>query len=124
MLDWRIYYSDNSTFDSSMGAVSEAPGFGVLAVVQPEPGVGCETLHAFDFYIYINNQWIGIVGFDSLIDYLVHMVHDIQAVKHGRMTTREQYQKVMRLALHDDDFPRKSGKHRGEKPLAHIGEDD
>lgn len=107
-----------------MGTAIKAPGWGVIAVVQPEKSIGCEVLHAFDFYIYIYNRWIGIVGHDSLIDYNVNLVHDIQAVKSGRMTTRDQYQAVMRVALHDPDFPRKSGKHKGEKPAKDYGEED
>jgi hypothetical protein len=30
---WRIYYADDSTFDSTMGTWAEAPAFGVQCVV-------------------------------------------------------------------------------------------
>lgn len=111
---WRIYYADGATFTS--GEPKDAPGFGVIAVCQPEPDVGLEVLHAYDFYIHLRGCWIGIIGHDALVDYLVHEAHEIEAVKAGRMIPRQAYQEIMRLALHDPDFPRKSATHQGERP--------
>ncbi len=116
MLKWKVYYADNSTFSSDDGEPWEAPGYGVQAVCQPEPDVGLETLHAFDYYIYRRGCWLGIGGHDGLVDHMISYAPEIKAVLAGRQIPRQDYQVVMRLALHDPDFPRKSATHAGESP--------
>ena len=116
MLAWRIYYADGSTFSSVEGTPHEAPAFGVQAVCQPEPDVGLETLHAFDYYAYMGGVWLGFCGHDALVDHVTAYAPDIEALKVGRQIPRQQYQAIMRFALHDPDFPRKSARHDGERP--------
>lgn len=115
-MHWKIYYSDGATYSSDNGTPHSAPHFGVIAICQPEPDVGLETLHAFDYYIYMNGQWIGMVGHDALVDQVSNYVPLIEAFKSGRQIPRHLYQNIMRRALHDPDFPRKSATHDGEKP--------
>ena len=114
---WRVYYADGATFSSDDGDPPDAPGYGVQAVCQPEPDVGLETLHAFDYYIYMRGQWRGLCGHDGLVDHLTAHAVEVDAVLAGRQVPRQDYQDVMRRALHDPDFPRKSAKHDGERPL-------
>lgn len=115
-IDWRIYYADASTFSSDDGSAHEAPAFGVQAICQRDADVGLETLHAFDYYLYMDGRWNGLCGHDGLVDQLSAHAPDIEALKAGRQIPRQQYQDIMRRALHDPDFPRKSATHRGERP--------
>lgn len=115
-MEWRVYYADGSTFSSVDGNPHDAPFFGIIAVCQPCPDVGLETLHAFDWYFYMLGRWNGAVGHDALIDHVTAYAPDLEAVVVGRQVPRAQYQEIMRKALHDPDFPRKSGKHAGERP--------
>ena len=115
-MKWRIYYADGSTFSNEDGCAHKAPAFGVIAVCQPCPDVGLETLHAFDYYAYMEDRWNGFCGHDGLVDHITAYAPVLEALKVGRQVPRAQYQKVMRVALHDPDFPRKSGKHPGERP--------
>lgn len=117
VIRWKIYYSDNTTFSNLDGEPNDAPGYGVQAVCQPEPGVGLETLHAFDYYIFAKGQWRGLCGHDGLVDHVVAYAPEVEALVVGRQIPRQEYQAIMRLALHDPDFPRKSAKHDGERPL-------
>lgn len=113
---WRIYYADGSTFSNETGAPHEAPAYGVQAICQPEPDVGLETLHAFDYYVYMEGEWTGLSGHDGLVDHVTAYAPRIEALVVGRQIPRQQYQAIMRRALHDPDFPRKSAKHAGESP--------
>ncbi len=116
MLRWRIYYADGSTYSSDDGSANGAPTYGVQAVCQPCPDVGLETLHAFDYYTYMYKRWLGFTGRDALVDHVATYAPAIKALVVGRQIPREQYQAVMRVALHDPDFPRKSATHQGEEP--------
>lgn len=104
------------TFSSEEGAPHTAPGFGVIAVCQPQYDVGCEVLSAFDWYFYMRERWHGAVGHDALVDQVHAYAPELGAMVVGRQVSRDDYQKVMRVALKDPDFPRKSGDHPGEKP--------
>ncbi len=117
MMKWRVYYVGGATFSNEDGDVWQAPGYGVMAVCQPEPDVGLETLHAFDYYIFMRGQWRGLSGHDGLLDHMTAHAKEVQAVIAGRQVPRQEYQDVMRIALHDPDFPRKSATHDGERPL-------
>lgn len=113
---WRIYYADGSTFSNEDGGPHDAPYYGVQAVCQPEPDVGLETLHAFDYYTYAKGRWYGLSGHDGLVDHVTAYAPQIMALVVGRQIQRQQYQAIMRRALHDPDFPCKSAKHAGESP--------
>lgn len=116
MLKWRIYYGDASSYSSEDGSPFEAPHFGVIAICQPSVDVGMEVLQSFDYYTHMGDDWGGFCGHDGLVDHLTAYTPHINALKIGRQISREQYQIVMRLALRDQDFPRRSGNHPGEKP--------
>lgn len=116
MLDWRIYYSDESTFDSSMGSPEDAPSFGVIAVVYPDPDCGRGIVHRFDWYYYhpVDKTWWG-VDVTGLHDALLHNL-PLRAVKHGRLAPNAVYNRVLQAALHDPDFPIRSARGVRETP--------
>ena len=109
-LEWRIYYGDDSTYDSNDGSPEDAPAANIQAIVQFNELVGRELLRKFDFYLHIDGQWIGVDWF-GLVDHMM----DQGIVKSGRCLPREQYQKISYKALHDSDFPPKSATLEGER---------
>jgi len=78
---WRIYYDDSSTFSDADGALSDAPAFGVQAIV-----CAPDAWHCGDF-----------VG---LIDFLIRK----GIVKFGRLTSNEAYHAAVKAAQDDPDF--------------------
>lgn len=77
-LAWIIYYEDGTTFSSEDGSFKDAPAWGVI-------GVGCDPdlFHGVDF--------------TGLLDYLART----GLVKFGRLTSNENYDKIMKRARAD-----------------------
>ena len=85
---WRIYYDDGVTFGSSQGAPSDAPGYGVQCIAQPN-----ETLVDGHWYLYRSDlgQWIPIHTLDGLLDQFVTYCRQLDAVLCGRQTSRAKW---------------------------------
>lgn len=88
-MDWRIYYTDGSTFSSDDGVPEEAPGWGVVVIPQ-----------------YHDGWW----GHDlaGLLDCLARPGPNI--VMHGRTVSKEDWQRFLSLANHDPEFPKTDGR--------------
>ena len=146
-MDWRIYYADGSTFDSSQGSHLDAPGDGVLVIVYTNDFIreltGRFVLNEWDYYIYheAEQEWYGhnISGLRRWLEKegivkLGKILHTIQVtgeqvdilglerylvasglVKFGEVVNNEAYRQAHHLAVHDEDFPMKSGYLTGEK---------
>ena len=52
MSDWRIYYHDGSTFDSTQGVPNDAPPTGVVCIIQFSREMGREILNRWDCYFW------------------------------------------------------------------------
>lgn len=106
MLNWRIYYDDGSTFDSSDGAPEDAPAFGVQCIVERDPDVGRIILADDDWY-YFDVKWGRWLKSDlyGMLDKLLARI-DIVGVMSGR--NAQPYREIMALAKDDADFPVKS----------------
>ena len=108
--DWRIYYSDGTTFDSNDGEPHEAPSTGfICAVAYDEDGVRY-IMHGWNHYRYDvdSRQWWGMddMGvFDTL-----RRGDIIYAYKEGRTITRKAFLDMMARADKDVDFPREGRK--------------
>lgn len=113
-LDWRIYYDDGSTFDSSMGEPEDAPGFGVQCVVEADDDAGRVVLAGFDWYYYHcgSCRWWGS-DIHGLLDKLLHRI-DVEALMQGRNCV--DFNAILHKATNDPDFPRKSAKVPRERP--------
>lgn len=116
MLKWKIYYDDGSTFSNEEGEPEDAPGFGIVTIVQADPYVGRAVCDGWDFYYWVEEEqkWWGSdwLGF---IDRLTHRL-PCRAVSAGRMASEEVWSRCRELAKHDPDFPPKSGTLPGENP--------
>jgi hypothetical protein len=113
---WRIYYDDGSTCDSlSSSAVTpeDAPGLGVVVIVQEDEDVGRELLHMKDFYYWERSRWFGCDQF-GLFDYLQRP--GLKKVVAGRNVEHRSYHLLMLRAQQDPDFPPKNARLTGELP--------
>ena len=122
MLKWRIYYSDGTTFDSNQGEPWEAPGRGIICIVQPDPSpmmqnVNTQVLRGHPYYWY-HREW----GYwlhsdrDGFIDQFNNDREDVVcALKMGRWADFVKYYKIIDRANNDPDFPKKSGVHKAER---------
>lgn len=111
MVDWRVYYDDAATFDSDDGPPHLAPKRGVQAVVRTHPRVGFLVLEGHDYYWWDGGEWLGGDKF-GLFDYLSQSGRKV--VLFGRSIQRDEYERIVQQARDDPDFPRKTGKTRGE----------
>lgn len=102
--NWRIYYSDGSTFDSTQGAPHEAPAEGFICSVGYDESGARYIMHGWDYYCYDldSQQWWGCDQ-TGLHDRLRRNV--MYAYKEGRTVTKTQHQRVMQAAHTDPQFP-------------------
>lgn len=108
-MSWRIY-TDAGTFSSWEGSPEDAPGLGVVCIVQDDPDVGRMVMARWDHYCYSHGdgQWWGHDLF-GLLDCLAHRRPSI--IAHGRTVTAQEWQRIHALAVADPDFLPKSATH-------------
>lgn len=105
-LDWRIYYDDGSTFDSSQGEPHDAPSEGFVCALGYYENNGARyIMHGWDFYCWdiASQQWWGMDR-TGLHDRLRRNV--VYAYKEGRTVTRSEFERIISLANADADFPK------------------
>lgn len=103
--DWRIYYDDGTTYDSSRGEPHEAPAAGFICAVGYEQDGNRYIMHGWDHYRYDRTieQWWGMDLF-GVFDRLRHG-GEVYAYKEGRTVSKALFQKIMNDAHHDPQFP-------------------
>jgi hypothetical protein len=121
-IKWRIYYDNGSTFDNTQGKPWEAPGRGVVCIVQIDPSprnksVNTQVLvgHAYYWFHVEWGYWLhsDIYG---IIDLLTNdRDRSVCAVKMGRWLDYLVFEDIMERAYHDPDFPKKSGASKVER---------
>jgi hypothetical protein len=120
-MNWKIYYDNGSTFDNEQGDPEDAPGLGILCIVQKSPHYGKTIVSGWDFYYYRHStdpKWWGCDQF-GLFDQLISNPRLTQAVKAGRMVETVLYHTIREKALNDPDFPPMSGQGQADiKPKA------
>lgn len=112
---WKIYYGDGSTATNESHRLEEVRGDDVQLIVQEEPTVKWEMLHARDFYIwhFSGERWIGVDWF-GLYQYMCRPGFNVILV--GQTLLREDFNNLYRIAKADRDFARKEGFLRTEIP--------
>ena len=119
MIDWRIFYSDRTVFDSSMGEPEDAPPHGIIAVVQADRDCGRFVLNGWDWYYFDGTEWWG-ADLLGLLDRLMHNL-PTRGVKQGRMASTDVWQEMMDRAVTDPDFPKKTRPHKRDRPFQQVG---
>lgn len=100
VLNWRVYYPDGSTFDSTQGGPEDAPALGVQATVCSLEGVPITNTRA-DFYWWEPFGWVGGDIF-GLMQYLQEP--GWKRVLFGRTITNARHDEIIAKASHDKDF--------------------
>ena len=115
MIEWRIYYGDGSTFDSSQGPPEAAPPHNVIAVMQKNELTGRDVFNSWDWYLF--KDGIGWWGYD-LHGVLDQVMNDpdrkIHGLIQGRTIPNEDFKWIIERARNDSDLPRKSADRKGE----------
>jgi hypothetical protein len=105
LYDWRIYYDDGSTFDSSQGEPHEAPSHGFICAIGYDQDESRYIQSGWDHYRWDKetHSWWGtdLLGvFDRL-----RFNKEIYAYKEGRTVSKIAFQEIMDKAHRDKDFP-------------------
>jgi len=115
-LSWRIYYGDGTTFDSDQGAPHQAPNFNVQCVsvtggtINDVKDVGHFVIHSWQYYLYKPDVgWFGLFTDFDLLDHFIHFAKDIECVLKARTIPHADFKAIYKRAIHDKDFPKKSG---------------
>jgi hypothetical protein len=117
MPDWRIYYDDESTYDSDDGPPESAPPYGVLAIVFADRDHGRMVMNGWDWYFYHGTEenWWG-ADIHGLLDQLLHNL-PVRALKQGRNAPAKVWKETLQRAMVDPDFPLKSATSKRERPF-------
>lgn len=105
-IKWRVYYSDSSTFDSEQGEPKDAPGMGVIVIVQrdADPRVGSYLAHRGDYYFWMDERWFACDR-EGVWQYLYNNKFDHEKVSlMGQSAGNERYETILREAKMDKDF--------------------
>lgn len=107
---WRVYYSDGSTYN---GDPENAPGVGIVVIVQDDPDVGRMLMCKWDYYCWHDGQWWGhdLIG---TVDCLAQP--GFNRVLVGRTVSQDLWKKIHAAAANDPDFQPKSALARPEEP--------
>lgn len=118
-LEWRLYYADRTTCDSSqVECWEDAPLMGVLFCVNPSDRTGRHVLSSRDYYYRPPSRvWLARqIAVDE--DMFVAMADDLTPalqtfapwIKWGMWAGDKLYDEVARAATYDIDFLPKSAK--------------
>lgn len=120
-MEWRIYYDEGLTFDSSDGEPNDAPAYGVVAICTKDDKHGRLVLNGFDFYCYHteSKEWFGCDQW-GMIDKLLHNL-PFASWKMGRTVRTLEFDQIIELATNDPDFPPKSAWNKRERPQQVVG---
>lgn len=109
-MKWRIWYDDGSTFSNEDGRPQDAPGRGLICIVQVDERTGRRRLTG-DYYVWMLGRWFSVDLF-GLWDYLSKQ--GMKVVKFGRFASYTRYAEICRRADSDPAFPARSGWHPSE----------
>jgi hypothetical protein len=106
-MQFKIYYENGTTFSSE--SPTELNPFGVIAIAQINPKKGREILDGTDYYYLRNKIWYGC-DLHGLLDQIIHNLDELTVVLVGRMTDRENFERIVGKAIDDPGLPRMSAK--------------
>lgn len=110
---WKVFYIDGSTFGNHDGEPEDAPGGGVLAVVQEDNLVGVLVHQGSDFYVF-DEQYGGWYGLDyfGLAQYLMRPG---KKIKLGESMDTAKYKELLKQIRDDSELPAKSARYSWER---------
>ncbi len=106
MINWRIYYADKSTFDSSQGEPKDAPATRVVLIIQRHEDSSERAFFQWekDYYLWKHNRWFA-VDYSALLFYWFIEKHDhSRASLAGETVPNKVWDEIGRIARADKDF--------------------
>ena len=105
-MNWRIYYADGSTTDNKQALPKDAPGLGVIVIVQQheDPRVRAYLQHEADYYIWADGRWWACDLFRLWQYWFVQKYEHPKAAMAGETVRNELYEQIIRAAKNDGDF--------------------
>lgn len=106
MVNWKIYYGSGLTVTNLQSPPEKVPGRNIICIVNRHSEVGKQIVTRHDYY-WFDKIWTGGDIF-GLFDYL--LIPGWKKVLFGRTIETEEYEKIIKMALLDVDFPEKSAR--------------
>ena len=105
MFKWRLYYENGSTFSDTDGEPWQSPGWGAVAIAQPNQynaGFFRSILKDGPYFLYRKDWdcWME-VELDGLYDQLAHHAHLISAFRMGRYIRDDDFSDIKKQAKAD-----------------------
>lgn len=109
-MGWKIYYGDGTTYSSNQGGPDEAPARNVQVIVLSDKYHGWYTQAKSDYYVWDERgegemRWWGVDIF-GLYDYMIEP--GWKRVLYGRTLTSDRFQEIFKMAMQDEEFPKKT----------------
>ena len=106
-MKWIVYYDNGSSFTDEDGPPETAPRDGVQAVGIADIGVGKLLWHSFDFYCWLDGEWVPRSE-RGIFDYLRQPGKE-KIVLQARATSVRNFLSVYDQAVADPRLPFKTG---------------
>lgn len=106
-MQWRVRYSDGSTFDSTCGEPNQAPTRGFICAVGFKESGKRYITAGFEWYVFDHEsgEWWGFRTLDGFVDYLAEH-GGCDGFAQGRTVRDTLFEELMTAADRDPDFPR------------------
>ena len=115
-MNWKVYYSDGTTFSSQEGTPWIVPGLDVQVIVMEDKDHGWMIQAHDDYYIWDDRgsgaRWWGVDRFGMWEYLFIEPGH--KRVLAGRRMSRDQFSEIYKRAGNDPDFPKKTASAYGE----------
>jgi hypothetical protein len=95
LIEWAAIYADESIFTNLDGTWEEAPAWGMQAIVYKSVETGWSICTTGDSFHRLPSGDFIPLGEDALKDYAANVW---KTIKVGRMLSREEYGRIMKLA--------------------------
>jgi len=97
-MNWKIYYADNSTFDSTQGNPEDAPPVGVICIKFLSKEHGWAIVAFNDYYCYRQEEW-WVAEAAGFWQYM--FTPGAKIVKFGTTIATFDFQRIMAQARED-----------------------
>lgn len=106
MINWRIYYADYSTFDSSQGEPEDAPGTRVVLILQRhhDPRERAYFQWMKDYYLWKNDRWYAVDYGALLLYWFMEKYKHSRAALAGETVSNPDWEFIRERAKKDKDF--------------------
>lgn len=105
-LQWRIYYADGTTFDSSQGEPEDAPATRVILIIQrhEDPRERSYFQWRNDYYLFKDKRWYAVDYGALLFYWFIEKYDHPRACLAGETVPNSVWLETQELASKDPDF--------------------